>query len=325
MLEIGSSLAEARRRRRLELAEVEQATRIRIRHLQALEQERFELLPPDPYRRSFLCEYATFLGLDGDLYAQEYDLRFRVPQLQPPAPLEPAFAPAGRPRRRRLLLIAALILVVLVGVAAWQLVRRSGSETASTPAAPATPAQTHPQVSPSVTSRPRTRPAAPATLLLTAARGSCWLWIRVGSSSGQTIYEQTLQSGQSARFGLRRPLWIRLGAPWNLAATLGRRPLSLPAQTGDVLVSARGLQPECRPTAGTHPRGGSMTRSQAAGGGSASGIHQRRYPHRRLFIGLGQHMRVDIEGEGHRRVPQPARDDPRVDATAQGQGGVGMP
>src|ERR1700747_1747766 len=68
MLEIGSSLREARRLRKVELVEVERATRIRVQQLEALEQERFENLPPDPYRRSFLREYADFLGLDADLY-----------------------------------------------------------------------------------------------------------------------------------------------------------------------------------------------------------------------------------------------------------------
>jgi Helix-turn-helix domain len=56
MLEIGSSLREARERRGLELAKVEAATRIRARYLEALESERFELLPEGPYRRSFLRE-----------------------------------------------------------------------------------------------------------------------------------------------------------------------------------------------------------------------------------------------------------------------------
>src|SRR5436190_23784103 len=89
MFEIGSSLREARNRQGLELAEVE-ATRIRGRYLEALEQERFELLPAGPYPRSFLREYADFLGLDGDIYANEYDLRF--------APAEPEL-PSPTPRR----------------------------------------------------------------------------------------------------------------------------------------------------------------------------------------------------------------------------------
>jgi Domain of unknown function (DUF4115) len=75
---------------------------------------------------------------------------------------------------------------------------------------------------------------------LTAVRGSCWLQVRVGSSSGRVVAEQTLRPGQTARFGLAKPLWIRLGAPWNVDASLGRRSVtaSLPTRTGNVLVSA---------------------------------------------------------------------------------------
>jgi hypothetical protein len=75
-------------------------------------------------------------------------------------------------------------------------------------------------------------------------RGSCWLWVRIGSAGGPTVYEQTLQPGQVVRFVLRRPLWIRLGAPWNVDAAIGRRSLSrlLPVQTGDVLVTTAGLR-----------------------------------------------------------------------------------
>jgi hypothetical protein len=247
MLEIGSSLAEARQRRGLGLGEVERVTRIRIQQLRALEQERFDLLPPDPYRRSFLREYAEFLGLDGDRYVEEYDRRFRVPEPVPEPPV--ALGRTARLRTlgggRRLLGVAISILVVVIGVAAWQLARSPG-------AAPGTSAEktTAPQrqtkvpspVAPLVASTPGARPAAPATLVVRAARGPCWLWVRLGSGSGPTIYQQTLQTGHSARFSLRRPLWIRLGAPWNLDVALGGHRLNLPGQVGNVLVTARGLQ-----------------------------------------------------------------------------------
>lgn len=82
-------------------------------------------------------------------------------------------------------------------------------------------------------------------LALTATRGNCWLSARIGSRAGRVVYEQTLPQGQTVRFGLRKPLWIRLGAPWNLDATIGRRPLTaaLPSRTSDILITATGLQP----------------------------------------------------------------------------------
>ena len=45
MVEIGSTLREARERQGFERGDVERETRIRERYLAALEEERFELLP----------------------------------------------------------------------------------------------------------------------------------------------------------------------------------------------------------------------------------------------------------------------------------------
>jgi transcriptional regulator with XRE-family HTH domain len=252
MLEIGSSLREARRRRKLELAEVERATRIRVQQLAALEQERFELLPPDPYRRSFLREYADFLGLDGDLYTTEYDLRFRPPEPQAPSP--PARRSAAAPRRllrlrplptnAGLALAGLIVIVAMAAVALWQLGRpgASGTRVSTT-----LPHRQHRAAS----SKPRhaATPLPPAkraaTLVLTAARGSCWLWVRLDSGTGPTVYQQTLQPGATVRFGLHRRLWLRLGAPWNLDATIGHRSLTtvLPARTANVYATAAGLAP----------------------------------------------------------------------------------
>lgn len=75
MFEIGSSLREARIRRRLDHARIEAGTKIRTRYLTALEEEQFELLPGEAYAKAFLRTYAEYLGLDGQLYV-EYSSRF---------------------------------------------------------------------------------------------------------------------------------------------------------------------------------------------------------------------------------------------------------
>jgi cytoskeleton protein RodZ len=243
VLEIGSTLREARRRRQLELADVEAATRIRKQQLEALEQERFELLPPDPYRRSFLREYADFLGLDGDLYVHEYDLRFRPPEPTPPAPPPRRRAELGRLLGPRSLFLAgsAVAVAAIIGASVW-LLGRSGRGSPAPPTA-ATIAETRP---PPHSRRHASAGQTPrvAALVLTGARGSCWLWVRIGSAAGPTVYERTLQQGQTVRFALSRPLWIRLGAPWNVDAAIGQRSLNslLPVRTGDVLATTVGLQ-----------------------------------------------------------------------------------
>ena len=217
---------------------------IRVRYLDALERERFELLPAGPYGRSFLREYAEFLELDGDIYTREYELRVAPPEPEVPRP--PSRPGIGFARRLGGLSLTWAVVVLgataLVGLAVWQLGGPGGRRTVnSTPPRTTQPA-THVH-HPAVTVKPLAK-RSPPLLTLTAVRGSCWLSVRIGSSTGATVYAQTLQPGQTARFGLRKPLWIRVGAPWNLDATLGRHSITsgLPPRTGDMLATATGLR-----------------------------------------------------------------------------------
>jgi len=61
------------------------------------------------------------------------------------------------------------------------------------------------------------------------------------SATGRQVFERTLQAGQTARFISTR-LWIRIGAPWNLDATLNGRTVQLPATTGNVVITAAELR-----------------------------------------------------------------------------------
>ena len=60
--------------------------------------------------------------------------------------------------------------------------------------------------------------------MIRAARGPCWVAVRVGSAGGRLVFERTVAEGQTVRFGLSQALWVRLGAPWNADVTLrGKR------------------------------------------------------------------------------------------------------
>jgi hypothetical protein len=72
-------------------------------------------------------------------------------------------------------------------------------------------------------------------------RGPCWLSVRLGSDTGRLLYERTLEQGQTVGFSGTR-LWIRIGAPWNLDATLNGKRVQLPGSIGNVVATPRGLQ-----------------------------------------------------------------------------------
>jgi cytoskeletal protein RodZ len=76
MFEIGATLREARERRQLTWEQVEAETKIRAKYLRALEEEEFDSLPSGTYVRGFLRAYASYLGLDGRLFVDEYASRF---------------------------------------------------------------------------------------------------------------------------------------------------------------------------------------------------------------------------------------------------------
>jgi cytoskeleton protein RodZ len=96
MPEIGPTLREARMRARIDITEVEQATKIRAKYLRAIENEEWKLLPGSTFIKSFLREYADYLGLDSRSLVEEYKLRFERPSEQELAPISPKL---GRDRR----------------------------------------------------------------------------------------------------------------------------------------------------------------------------------------------------------------------------------
>src|SRR5919112_775824 len=97
MPEIGETLRETRMRARIDITEVETATKIRAKYLRALENEEWDLLPGPTFVKTFLRTYAQYLELDDKLLVEEYKQRFERPNAQDLAPL----APLGGRRDRR--------------------------------------------------------------------------------------------------------------------------------------------------------------------------------------------------------------------------------
>src|SRR4029077_3582041 len=119
----GTSLREARLRKGLDFPEAEHATKVRGRYLRALEDEEFDALPAPTYVKGFLRTYADYLGLDGQLYVDEYNSRYIAGAEEPP-PLRRSSAVPRHSRRvesRVLVLALGLIgVVTALVIAAWK-------------------------------------------------------------------------------------------------------------------------------------------------------------------------------------------------------------
>lgn len=209
MFEIGNSLREARLRRHIEFSDAEHGTKIRGKYLRALEDERFELLPSHTYIKGFLRSYAEYLGLDGQLYVDEYNSRFVVGEED--APLRsPRRVPAAKSRRseRResnivLLALTAIGLVTALVIVAWRFGNVDAPPVRGLNSTPAATTAAAPDAAGSV------------RLELRATRGDSYLIVKSGSANGNVLYQGTLERNQRQRFD-GTVLWVRLETPANV-------------------------------------------------------------------------------------------------------------
>jgi hypothetical protein len=114
LFEIGNSLREARVRRGVDFSQAELTTKIRGKYLRALEDEQFDMLPAETYVKGFLRTYAEYLGLDGQLYVDEYNSRFVIGEEQSEARVRRS---AARPQRRHRRIETNGVLVALAVIA----------------------------------------------------------------------------------------------------------------------------------------------------------------------------------------------------------------
>jgi cytoskeleton protein RodZ len=139
MTDIGATLREARMRRRIDITEVESATKIRAKYLRAMEDEEWSVLPGPTYVRSFLRTYADYLGLDSRWLVEEYKRRYDRPSEADLVPISPATARhsgAGhRPPRRPGLGTAVVVALVLLAGGLWAIGKavESGGEGTTPP------------------------------------------------------------------------------------------------------------------------------------------------------------------------------------------------
>jgi hypothetical protein len=199
--------------------------------------------------KGFLRTYADYLGLDGNLYVDEYNNRFaphEEPQFVPErfARSGPRFGGAGLLRP---VLVVGVIAAIIAAVAAWQLAGSSGkNEQGAPPVSTRTTTTTHTTPKPPKKKhKHHVTVALPTRAVLVASRGDCWLWIRSGSASGPTVYEATLTQGNTLPVDLKNgPVWIDVGDPPSLDVRLGGKLVTgLPSQAGNVLLTRSGLKP----------------------------------------------------------------------------------
>ena len=242
MFEIGATLREARVRKRLTLQQAEEDTKIRVKYLQAMENEEFDVLPAPTYVKGFLRGYATYLGLDANLIIDEYRTRYM------PAREQSAFSGASalrprHPHRRSGLAFVAVVAVLILALIYILGLRGSGK-------------QEGPKVNPSAlhslspSPRPSPSPASSSPVVtpgrsvvrIVASGGSCYFDVRRGSASGAFVYQGVLPAGAAKKFTTDGALAIVVGGnPASLTITVNGVPVrTVGDKTGTVYLIAKG-------------------------------------------------------------------------------------
>ena len=103
MATFGETLKRERELREISLREISDATKINVRYLEALEQNRFDALPGGLFNKGFIRAYATYIGVDGEAMVNSYlhEIASREEGAVAQADVRGAIhRPAEAPRRR---------------------------------------------------------------------------------------------------------------------------------------------------------------------------------------------------------------------------------
>lgn len=127
---VGEVLKTARERKGVDLARAERETKIRARHLAALEAGDFDDLPASVYTKGFLRNYSTYLGLDAEEMLSRWRRESDQPRHSEPvkvmAPPQPITTPSRGLKLTSGLIIALVLAAVVTGFLGYvglQLVR----------------------------------------------------------------------------------------------------------------------------------------------------------------------------------------------------------
>jgi hypothetical protein len=238
VFEIGTTLREARVRRALTLQQVEEDIKIRVKYVQAMENEDWDVMPGVTYVKGFLRTYSTYLGLDPEVIIGEFRSRAIAPSAEHHEPFGGSSV-IGKPHSHRgrntVVIVAVVCLIALAVIYALGLMNDGdgGNEPTTTPDALGV---VSPSPSPSASPEPQESPTGvPAwqqnLVKLEAARGDCWMEVRRDSSTGTVLFSGTLSEGDKEKFK-GKDIWMSLGAPGNVKLNVEGKDVKIKSDTG---------------------------------------------------------------------------------------------
>jgi cytoskeleton protein RodZ len=247
MAEIGSILREARIRLGLNLKQVSEITKVRVKYLEALEQNDFAAIPGPTFIKAYLRTYASVLRLDADALVEEYRSTYERRKSSQSEYYDLTLEQMrnrtmrGRKKRpvrntRRGYTLMGVLAVVAVVLLAWFGSGRGSGE---------------PVFDPSAIGGSTTLGAASTTLagvattttseavytgnvivLRIVATGDCALVIKNMNRDGDSQFQGVLKAGEETTATGQKRYWVTMGNPSVLQVYVNSRQMQLPGDAG---------------------------------------------------------------------------------------------
>lgn len=246
---VGIKLRETREAKNLTLKDVEQATNIRRKYLEALETGEYDILPGTVYAKGFIRNYSEYLGLNPEeilsAYKQETCTEPQVEdKTEPVVVVEPekkvakvvegSFKEKIHKEKQKsytayILAIIVIILGVYFGLDAFSpkedktvavqnatLVQEKKNESAGDNSLKSTGVVTKPQ----------------GIALEVQAIRRCWVFV---VADGKKIYEGVLEKDAKTSWQAKEKLTVKLGDATALKLELNKKSITIKARDGEVI------------------------------------------------------------------------------------------
>ncbi len=237
----GEWLRRQREMREIGLREIADHTKISLRYLEAMETDRFDLLPAPIFAKGFLSAYAKYVGLSPDEVLNHYLAVHSPKDASAPGDgtqsrTKPRSVEPGPSTLRRswsygsLLALSGLVLLILVAVAAYFADHRRDEAPASsqTPPIAAPPVAAPP---PAEAAPPLPTPSSPLEVSLDFSQ-DCWIEVVI---DGKKRISELRVQGEALQLDAQKSVSLTLGNAGAVAIHVNGLPLDVASKQGDVL------------------------------------------------------------------------------------------
>ncbi|MCG0278339.1 MAG: DUF4115 domain-containing protein [Thermanaeromonas sp.] len=233
MGKIGEVLRRAREEKGITLREAEEATKIRLKYLDALEREEFAQLPGRVYAIGFLRNYARYLGLEWQELVEE--LKKQWPDEEESRPASSSTIQEKSANRGFLSRWLGVLLVLLL---LWALNQGYNRYRVSLEgSAPLPPVMEEPAQVVSPPPSPTPQPPSPpevrgVEVKIYVKEMQCWIGVKV---DGKNVFSGTLKGGESRTFQGDRDITVTLGNAGVAELTVNNEVLPPLGRVGEVV------------------------------------------------------------------------------------------